>query len=67
MNVKTAALLALWGSVLLTILLAVGLIRDALGVVKGFIPALTLVESLIYTFAALSAGLFFYAVHKRQS
>jgi hypothetical protein len=65
MTVKSAALIALWGSVLLTILLAASLIRDTLGVVRGFIPAVTLVEALIYMFAALSAVFFFYAVRKQ--
>jgi hypothetical protein len=66
MNLKDAALLALCGSALLAILLVTILIRNVLGVVGGFVPALTLVESLIYTFAALSAVLFLYAFHKRQ-
>jgi hypothetical protein len=67
MNLKNAAFLALCGAVLLTILLVTSLIRNVLGVVEGFIPAVTLLESVIYAFAGLGAVLFLYAFHKRQS
>jgi len=67
MNIKTAALLALFGAILLTILLAASLIRNAFGVAEGYIPAVTLVQSIVYTFAGFTAALFLYVVHKRQS
>ncbi len=42
MNLKTAALLAFIGALLLTILVAMGCINDALGVARGFIPPVKL-------------------------
>jgi hypothetical protein len=66
MNLKTAALLALIGTLLLTILVAMGCINDALGVARGFIPPVKLLVSLIETFAGITAVVFFYVVHRRQ-
>jgi hypothetical protein len=67
MTLKSAAFLALVGTVLLTILLIANLIGDVLGVARGLLPAMRLLTSLIYTFAGLSAAVFFYAFHKRQA
>jgi hypothetical protein len=67
MTLKSAAFLALIGTLLLTILLAMGLINDVLGVARGLIPPVKLVTSLIETFAAVSVLVFFYVFHRRQS
>ena len=53
--------------VLVTILLIAGLITDISNVVRGLIPAMKLLASLIYTFASLAVTLFLYAFHKAQS
>jgi hypothetical protein len=66
MNLKNAALLALIGALLLTILLAIWLVNDALGVARGFIAPVKLVVSLIETFAGVTAVVFLYVVHRRQ-
>ena len=67
MNLKNAALLALVGMLLLTILLAAGSITDALNVARGLIPVTKLVSSLIHSFAAVTVTVFFYVFHKTQS
>ena len=67
MNLKNAAFLALVGMILVTILLVVGFINDALGVAQGVLPAVRLLGSLIYAFAGLTVTLFFYVFHRAQS
>jgi hypothetical protein len=67
MNLKSAALLALIGTLVLTILLAVDLVNVILGVMRDLIPMLALFRSLVYFFASLSATVFFYYFNKSQS
>jgi hypothetical protein len=67
MTLKNAALLALVGVILPTIVLVAGLIGDVIGVARGLIPAMRLLTSLIYAFAGLSLAVFLYAFHKAQS
>jgi hypothetical protein len=66
MTLKNAAFLALIGTFLLTAVLALGFINDALGVVRGLLPPVKLVISLIQTFAGVTAVVFLYVVHRRQ-
>ncbi len=66
MTLKNTAFLALVGMVLATILLIAGLIVDVSGVVRGLIPAMKLLTSLIYAFASLTVAIFLYAFHKAQ-
>ena len=67
MTPKNTAFLALVGMVLVTVLLIAGLIADVLGVVRGLIPAMRLLTSLIYAFAGLSVVVFLHAFPKAQS
>jgi hypothetical protein len=67
MTLKNASLLALFGTLLLTVLVLADLILNFLNVLRGLIPAVTLLTSLIYAFAALSVTVFFYAYYKAQS
>ena len=67
MTLKNAALLALIGTILVTALLALDLIRNVLGVVRGLVPAVTLFSSLIYAFGAFCVMVFFLVFHKAQS
>ena len=67
MSLKNAALLALVGMTLVTILLIAVLIGDALAVVRGLIPVMKLLTSLIHTFAGLSVVVFLYTFHKAQA
>jgi hypothetical protein len=64
---KNAALLALVGMFLLTVLMLADLIRDTSGVIRDLIPVMTLFRSLIYTFAGLTVSVFFYVFYKRQA
>ena len=66
MNLKNAARLALVGTVVLTVLLIAGFIFDVLNVLRGLLPAVRLLTSFIYAFAALSAVVFLYAFYKAQ-
>jgi hypothetical protein len=66
MTLKTSALLALVGMLMLTILLAMGLLRDITGFLGGVVPLQAMMRSLIYVFASVSAMVFFYAFHKAQ-
>ncbi len=67
MNLKSAALLALIGTLLLTILLSADFINTVLGVLRDVIPAMALLRSLVYLFASLSVAVFFYVFNRAQS
>lgn len=67
MTLKNAALLALIGTTLATMLLAWDLISSVLNVARGVTAPVTLLSLLIYTFAAFSVAVFFFAFHKAQS
>ena len=67
MSLKNAAFLALVGMILVTILLIADLIGDVLGVVRGLIPVIRLLTSIIYAFAGLSVVVFLYVFHKAQA
>jgi hypothetical protein len=43
------------------------LILNLLSIMRGLIPAVMVLTSLIYAFAALGVAVFFYAFHKSQS
>jgi hypothetical protein len=64
MSLKNATFLALVGMILVTILLIAVLIGDVLAVVRGLIPVMSVLTSLIYAFASLSVAVFLYAFHK---
>jgi hypothetical protein len=66
-SLKNAAFLAFVGMIPVTILLIAVLIGDALAVVRGLIPVMRLLTSLIYAFASLSVVVFLYAFHKTQA
>jgi hypothetical protein len=66
MTLKNASLLALVGALLLAVLLALGFVNDTMGVARGILPPVKLVISLIETFAAVTAVMFLYVVHRRQ-
>ena len=64
MSLKNAALLALVGTGLLLLVLLATLVRDTTGVIQGTVPAIRLVTSLIRTFAAFTACVFFWVFQK---
>jgi len=67
MTLKSSALLALIGMLVLTILLVYGLVLDLLSLGQGLIPLTTVLSSLIHSFAALAVTMFFFVFHKAQS
>lgn len=66
MSVKTAALLALAGTSLLTFVLLAGLVANGWGLLNGVVPAVTFRASLIHALAGASVVVFFYVFHKAQ-
>jgi hypothetical protein len=67
MSLKNAALLAMIGTVLLTIVLILNLVNNFLAFMHGLISAMVLLSSLLYAFVALSVAVFFYIFHRAQS
>ena len=67
MTLKNAALLALIGIALLTIVVVVGFIVSLVGFLRGAVAAVPLLASFIRVFATLSLAVFFYVFHKVQS
>ena len=67
MTVKSAAFFALIGMILLTVLLALGFIRDISAFTAGAIAAMALLTSLIRWLASLSVAVFLYVFYKAQS
>ena len=66
MTLKYAAFFALVGMALLTVLLTVNLILNVSGVLRGFIPAVTLLTSLVEWVASLGVLVFFVVFHRTQ-
>ena len=67
MTLKSAALFALVGMILLTVVLALGFIRDISGFTAGAVAAMAMLISLIHLLAGLSMTVFLYVFHKKQS
>jgi hypothetical protein len=67
MNLKNASLLALFGMILLTVVVVADLIRDLAGVVRGIVATGVLLRSVIYTFASVVLTVFLFVFYKRQS
>ena len=67
MSIKSAALLALAGMILLTLLLVVDLGANVMGVTGGIVPPVLLLKSLIYAFASLGLVVFLFVFRKAQS
>jgi len=66
MSLKSAALLALIGIILLTVLIVAGFISTLLGVMRGLVPAMALLRSLVHVFASVTVLVFFYVFHRAQ-
>jgi hypothetical protein len=67
MKLKNAALLALIGTILMTVLLVWKFVFDVLNALQGLVPAITLFSSFIYAFGCLSVAAFFYLFYRAQS
>jgi hypothetical protein len=66
MSLKNAALLALIGMTLLTILLVASFISTTLAVIRDLIPPVALLASLAHVFTSLTVLVFFYVFHRAQ-
>ena len=66
MTLRQSAFLALIGTLLLTILLALDFIITVSGVLGDVVPAMALLRSLIYLFASLSVTVLFYVFYRNQ-
>jgi hypothetical protein len=67
MSIKNAALLATIGTAVATILLLLRLVNDLLALMRGLIPAMVFLSSLVFAFAAVTVVVFFYIFHRGQS
>ena len=67
MSLKSAALFALVGMILLTVVLALGFIRDVSAFLSGAVAAMAVLVSLIHLLASLGVTVFLYVFHKAQS
>ena len=67
MTLKNAALFALIGMILLTVLVVAGFIRDVMGLADGVVPMTQVLTSLIRLVASLSVAVFFFVFHKAQA
>lgn len=67
MALKHAALFALIGMTLLTVLLAAGFIGDFSAFLSGAVAAMALLKSGIHLLASLSVAVFLYVFHKAHS
>lgn len=67
MSLRTSALFALIGVALLTVLIAVGFIRDVSSLAAGAIAAMALLISLVHLVASLSVAVFLYMFYRAQS
>jgi hypothetical protein len=67
MTLKNAALLALIGTILATVLLVWTFVFNFVNVLRGLAPPLMLFPWFIYAFAGFSVAVFFYVFQKAQS
>jgi hypothetical protein len=67
MTLKTAAFFALIGMILLSVLLAVGFIREVSGLLSGAVAAVTVLHSLVHLLASLGVAVFMYVFYRAQS
>lgn len=66
MTLKTAALLALFGTILMTVLLVWNFVLTFLNVLRDLVPAVTVFSSFIYAFGGFTVAVFFYVFHRSQ-
>ncbi len=66
MTLKNAALLALVGTILMTVLLVWNFVFTFLNVLRDLVPAVMLFSSLVYAFGSFSVMVFFFVFHRAQ-
>jgi hypothetical protein len=67
MTLKSATLLALIGTILMTALLAWDFAFTVLNVLRGVVPPVMLFHTFIYAFGCFSVMVFFFVFHRTQS
>jgi len=67
MTLKNAALLALVGTILMTVLLVWNFVSNVLNVLRGVEAPIVLFASFIYAFGCLTVMVFFFVFHRTQS
>ncbi len=67
MILKNAALLALIGTILMTVLLVWNFVFNFLNLLRGLVPAVTLFSSFIYAFGCFCVMVFFFVFHRTQA
>jgi hypothetical protein len=67
MTLKTAALLALVGTAMITAYLALTFVFTLVNALRGVVPPVAIFSAFIYAFACLTVAVFFYVFHKAQS
>jgi hypothetical protein len=66
MTLKNAALLALIGTIVMTLLLVWNFVFNVVNVLRGVEAPVVLFSSLIYAFGAFSVMVFFFVFHRTQ-
>jgi hypothetical protein len=66
MTLKNAAVVALIGMAMLSLLLIAGFVRNLIAVVSDAIPMIAVLSSLVQAFAAVSVAMFFYFFQRAQ-
>jgi hypothetical protein len=66
MTIKSAALLAFVGTMLMTILLMWNFVSTLLNVLRDLVPAVALFSSFIYAFGCLTVTVFFFVYYRAQ-
>ena len=66
MTLKKASFLAMIGTLLVTILVAVHFFDTIVGVSRGIVPAMALVPCVVYFFAGIAVTAFFWAFNRSQ-
>jgi hypothetical protein len=67
MTLKNAALLALVGTVLITVLLVWTFVFTFLNVLRDLVPAVALFSAFLYAFGCFCVTVFFFVFHRAQS
>jgi hypothetical protein len=67
MSLKNAAFFALIGMILLTVLEAVGFLRELTALSHDAVATMVVLASAIHLLASLSVTVFFFAFHRAQS
>jgi hypothetical protein len=67
MTLKNASLLALVGTILMTVLSVWNFVLTLLNVLRDLVPPVRLFSSFTYAFACFSVMVFFFVFHRAQS